>query len=426
MKTGKKINRIVVGDVGSGKTIVAFLSALAYLKNLVGGKTCMLAPTEVLAYQHYINLLEFKNNLDQNEKESFPVVVYLSSKQNFFNNFEKLSKSKIEKAIKELDSKENIFFLGTHSLLHKDYVNPDLVMVDEQHRFGVEQRKKLSQLGDAQISPHYISFSATPIPRTLALSIYSSLKPHFLETLPGRKKIKTKINYFENFSSQIVSKIKEKLDINQKVYVVCTKIEKDGDGNTEDIWSTTETAKKLEAIFPGKILEVHGKKAEKKEILDEFKSSKDKQILVTTTVVEVGVDVSQATLMIILNSERYGLAALHQLRGRVGRNNYDNNECELVTWEKYGRPKRLGILETSDNGFEIAQRDLEIRGGGDLYGKVQSGFDNEIEELMGLDSQKYEQILELAQSIDFNDLKSQGLERLENYVIKQSKEIWEE
>jgi ATP-dependent DNA helicase RecG len=260
----------------------------------------------------------------------------------------------------------------------------------------------------------------------MALSIYKSLQPHFLETLPGRKPVKTTINYFENLDSQIITKIREKLDLNQKIYVVCTKIDADSGDSAEDIWSTTATAKKLESIFPEKILEVHGKKAEKKEILDEYKNSKEKMILVTTTVVEVGVDVSEATLMIILNSERYGLAALHQLRGRVGRNNYENNECVLITWQKYGKPKRLGILESCNDGFEIAQKDLELRGGGDLYGKIQSGFDDEIEELMGLDPQKYEQLTDLVKSIDFDNLKSNSLERLENYVKKQSEEIWEE
>ncbi|NJL96217.1 hypothetical protein HC864_00060 [Candidatus Gracilibacteria bacterium] len=399
------------------------------MKNLKAGQVCMLAPTEVLAYQHYVNLLQFCNNSNKKTQQGFPIVVYLSSKKNCINDEVKLTKKALEKKLDKLmceDKNQRIFWIGTHSLLFNELVKPDLVMVDEQHRFGVEQRKKLSQKDQSKTSPHYISFSATPIPRTLALSIYSSLKPHFLETLPGRKKINTRINYFEDFETNIINQIQAKVNLGQKVYVVCPRIETDQEEPNEELWSTTLTARKLGKVFGDKVLEVHGKKAEKKEILDEFKNSMEKQILVTTTVVEVGVDVGEATLMVILNSERFGLAALHQLRGRVGRNDYKDNQCILVTWKKFSRSRRLRYLCEIHSGFELAQKDLELRGSGDMYGKNQSGYDSEIEGFIGLGPEKYQQIAELVGGIDFGNLKQNGLERLERFVKKESSKVWDE
>jgi ATP-dependent DNA helicase RecG len=426
-KTTKRLNSIVIGDVGSGKTIVGFLTALTYLKNLPGGQVCLLAPTEILAYQHYTNLLLFKNSLSADLQADFPTVVFASAKKNSINGGEKITKKKLEKNISKRliefpDSK--IFWIGTHSLLHSKNINPNLVMVDEQHKFGVLQRQKLN-LKQVKNPPHFISFSATPIPRTMALTVFANLNPHFLETLPGRNKIDTRIEFFEKFDEKIIPIIQNRLDSREKIYVVCTKIDP-GESEDEETFSTTKVYAKLSKFFENNVLEVHGKMAEKKEILEEFKNSKTKNILVTTTVVEVGVDIPEATLMIILNAEKYGLAALHQLRGRVGRNNKDNNSCLLVTWQKYKGAKRLDYLNKYESGFILAQKDLELRGSGSLYGEVQSGFAPEVEAMIGLDPEMYEEIARLVKNLDIDNLSENGLSRLERYLKKEQKKIWEE
>ena len=500
----KTINRIVIGDVGSGKTIVAFLIALSFLdgmdfeykksvlresfdlnlekteknstnnsskntlyevqeSNLKSVKTkksskitskikddilntqeknqeilltsylfpqvAMLAPTEVLAFQHFQKLLELK----QKNQDLLNNVqcLFLSGKQLYFNT-EKLTAKKFEKAFLEsLKNQENkFFFVGTQALLFRDYIFPDMVLIDEQHRFGVSQRAKLvkkwADLGiQTQISPHFISFTATPIPRTLALTFYRDLKPHFLETLQDRKPIKTKILLENNLEIELIPKIKEELQKNHKIYIICPKIEDKEEQEENDLWSTTKAKKFFEKHFKDEILVVHGKLSEKKNLLNDFKENKDKNILISTTVVEVGVDVATASLIAILNSERFGLAALHQIRGRVGRNDFEENFCYLVVKKEFQFSQRLRQLVASNDGFKIAEKDLELRGSGDFLGKQQSGYQNELDKLLGLNPDLYYKIQEMVDKLDFEKLETE-LPRLKKYIEMNKTQVWGE
>jgi ATP-dependent DNA helicase RecG len=222
------VNRIVIGDVGSGKTIVAFLAALSYLHGLkaASADVCLLAPTEVLAYQHYISLRQLVKTISTSTEYSTPTTIYLSSKQRYIDD-EPYTKAQFTKKISELkESNSHIFWIGTHSLLHLENLTPLLVLVDEQHRFGVEQRKKLSNQNEHKdISAHFISFTATPIPRTLALTLFDSLKPHYLTTLTSRKPIKTIQQTLESFDSTIVPLIRGRVSNNEKVYIIVSKVQ---------------------------------------------------------------------------------------------------------------------------------------------------------------------------------------------------------
>lgn len=413
------VNRIVIGDVGSGKTLVAFVLALTYLHGLsVSGQAALLAPTEVLAFQHYKAL--------QNLLQSAPIdftwldTVFLTSKNVYLNN-QKISKKQLRKHLEQNTKK--IFWIGTQALLFTPEIQPDLVMVDEQHRFGVSQRQKLAN-SSGLYSPHFVSFTATPIPRTLALTFLRSLKPVFLQRIAGRQEIATTIVDFEAFDGQIVPAIQQHLAKQRKVYVICPKIQDLEGEEIAELWSVAKAAKTLEQFFPNQIMTVHGKVSQKKDILSEFKESPSKHILVATTVIEVGVDVPQASLVIILNAERFGLAALHQIRGRVGRNNFADNQCILVTHPQYRRSKRLLYLCQHQDGFVLAEKDLELRGSGDILGKLQSGFGDEIDKLMGLNPQLYYQISQVVDQIDLHNLHL--VPRLEKYLQTKFAEVWKE
>jgi len=373
----------------------------------------------VLGFQHYQKLLE---NIGAWEDSFFEQldVVYLSNKNNYVNG-QKVTK----KVFENREKRKHQFYIGTHALLFRPEIVPDLVMVDEQHRFGVNQRQKLTKASESveNIAPHFLSFTATPIPRTLALTVFKSLQPHFLKTLSERRPIETKINTFENLETGIVSAISDEIAKNRKVYIICAKVEDKEEA--DDIWSVAKAANLFEKYFPGKILTVHGKLAEKKDILQAFKDDPDKNILVATTVVEVGVDVRQASLVVILNAERFGLSALHQIRGRVGRNDYEDNACILVTQKEYQRSRRLRYLCELQDGFKIAEKDLELRGSGDFLGKAQSGFQDEIENLLGLNPELYYQISEYVDQLDFDTL-GENLPRLARYLDVESAKVWEE
>ena len=417
------INRIVIGDVGSGKTLVAFISAITFLNGIDRGEVVLLAPTEVLAYQHYLKLLELKAE----EKNLIPWLdcIFLSGKGNYING-EKLPPSKFNININELMNQPNpkVFWVGTHAVLFNEMITPDMVMVDEQHRFGVRQREKLSKK-QLDISPHFISFTATPIPRTLALTVYDTLEPIFVEVLQNRKPIQTSIQTFDKLETEVIAQIKNQLLENKKVYVICTAVEQAEE--TEDkksLWSVTKTTKLMQKYFGDQVMSVHGKMNDKKDILSEFKSSETKNILVATTVVEVGVDVGEATLVVILNAERFGLSALHQIRGRVGRNNYENNYCILVTYKEFSFGKRLKFLCQHNDGFVLALKDLELRGAGDAIGSTQSGFGSDIDQLIGLNPDLYTQIKNVVKSIDLDNLKE--LPRLEKYLQREKDRVWEE
>lgn len=418
------VNRIVIGDVGSGKTLVAFISAITYLNGLERGEAVILAPTEVLAYQHYLKLLELKTE----EKNLIPWLdcIFLSGKGNYING-EKLPPAKFKVKFESIMNQPNpkVFWVGTHAVLFNEMITPDLVMVDEQHRFGVRQREKLSKQ-QLDLSPHFISFTATPIPRTLALTVYDTLEPIFVEILQSRNPIQTSINTFDKLETDVMAQIKSQLDIGRKVYVICTAVEQAEDSeDKKSLWSVTKTTKLMQKYFGDLVMSVHGKMADKKDILSEFKSSETKNILVATTVVEVGVDVSEATLVVILNAERFGLSALHQIRGRVGRNNYENNYCILVTYKEFSFGKRLKFLCQHNDGFVLAQKDLEIRGAGDVIGSMQSGFGNEIDQLIGLNPDLYTQIKNIVKSIDLVSLDN-DLPRLSKYLASEKAKVWEE
>lgn len=418
-KTVPAVNRIVIGDVGSGKTIVAFLTALTYLRGLeVLGQAALLAPTEVLAFQHYQKLQELLTSSKQNF--DWLDTVFLTSK-NIYWNGEKLTKKQLETKLENATNK--IFWLGTHALLHNLDIQPDLVLVDEQHRFGVNQRQSLTQKS-VRLKPHFVSLTATPIPRTLALTFYESLKPLFLERLADRSAIKTIVDYFNNLEERVVPKIQEHLSKQRKVYVVCPKVQDMDDAEADELWSVGRAAKFLEKFYPEQVRQVHGRMSEKKDILSDFKVSSDKNILVATTVIEVGVDVPQASLVVILNAERFGLSALHQIRGRVGRNDFTDNECILVTYPKYARSRRLKYLTETQDGFALAEKDLEIRGAGDVLGKLQSGFGDEIDKLIGLNPKLYQEIDSLVKQVDLDNLET--LPRLEKYLQAKAKTVWKE
>jgi ATP-dependent DNA helicase RecG len=372
---GENYTSLIIGDVGSGKTYVAICSALAYLANSIESKVVMVAPTEVLAFQHYQSLLK----IIESNKIIDIELIYITAKTKIQNN-QKVTKVKY----KELQNKK-VFVIGTHSVFNIEEIKFDLVMVDEQHRFGVNQRGIFSNYPH-----HFLSFTATPIPRTLALSLFSKLNTQFLERLGGRVKIQSYIYPFE-------------------IYVVCPKIDiKDSE---DKIYAVEEVFEIFNKEFPNKVLSLTGKDKRKKDILEEFKSSVDKQILVSTSVIEVGVDIKEAECIIILNSERFGLAALHQLRGRVGRNNENTNICILAVEEKFLKIKRLQILVETEDGFKIADEDMKNRGYGDISGKIQSGFTEEIDLLTRANEHDLTLLTKITQDLDLNKLT-----RLKNYV----------
>jgi ATP-dependent DNA helicase RecG len=418
------VNRIIIGDVGSGKTIVAFVIALCYMQNLPKSQVALMAPTEVLAGQHAASLLELKN---QNPELLNWFEVFLVAGKKYFLNGQKLTKKEFLKEKERLfESEAKIFWIGTQALLFDAEVKPDLVLVDEQHRFGVRQREVLTKNASEkqELSAHYLSFSATPIPRTLALTVYRYLQPHFLQKIATRKSIQTNVITFDKLN-QTFAEIENKLLLGEKVYVICAKVEEGEEVEENEVWNVQKTYNYFESFFRGKVLQVHGRLKEKKEILQEFKDNPEKQILVATSVVEVGVDVGSATMILILNSERFGLAALHQLRGRIGRNNLENNLCILVTHPNFKYAKRLKYLVQYNDGFELAQKDLELRGAGNMLGQSQSGFDSELDQLLGLDTKSYEEISQMVDTMDLSKLPT-DMQRLQKYIEQKTSEFWQE
>lgn len=344
----RRMNRLILGDVGSGKTIVSFIAILLNQKS--GYQSAMLAPTEVLAQQHYDNF-----------KSLFPhiSVSLLVGSQ---------TKKEKKKIIEELKNGNIDLVIGTHAILEEDveFKNIGLVITDEQHRFGVNQRKKLQNKGQAV---DVLYMSATPIPRTYALTIYGDMDISMIKQKPsGRKEILTKVYKFDEMQ-QIIKEMEEELSLNHQVYVVAPLIEENEDTDLNDILKIEGI---LKSNFKNKhnIGTLHGKmkSQEKDKIMSEFKSGK-LEVLVSTTVIEVGVDVKNATMIAIFNAERFGLATLHQLRGRVGRNSLQS-KCLLISDKE---SERLHVLEESNDGFYISECDFKLRGSGDLFGVRQSG-----------------------------------------------------
>ena len=365
--TGQRpMNRLVQGDVGSGKTMVA--AAAIYMAAKNGLQCALMAPTEILAEQHYRSLAPLLEPL------GIPCALLTAS-----------TKAKERRALNErLRSGELSLVIGTHALLSPDvqYQNLGLVVTDEQHRFGVDQRAALSAKGD---DPHLLVMSATPIPRTLALMIYGDLDVSVLDELPpGRQTVDT-FAVTESYRARLNGFIRKQVEEGHQVFVVCPKVE-DGEEGESKLKSASEHAEELQKLFPDLTVAcVHGrmKPKEKEAVMAAFAAG-ETDILVSTTVVEVGVDVPNATLMVVENAERFGLSQLHQLRGRVGRGKA-KSYCVLVSDTPTEESReRLRVLTRTNNGFEIAQADLELRGPGDFFGSRQHGLpEMHVKDLLG-------------------------------------------
>ncbi len=349
LESDYRMNRLLLGDVGSGKTIVAILAM--YINYLAGYQSAMMAPTEILAVQHFNNCLNiFK---DTNIK-----IALLTGR---------MTKKEKEKIYEDLKNKKINIVIGTHSLFNENiiYNKLGLVITDEQHRFGVNARNNLQEKG---INPDVLYLSATPIPRTYALTIYGDLDISIIRSKPsGRKEVKTLIKK-QTEIKDVLYKMLEELKKGHQIYVVSPLIE----NNDElDLNSVLELKEKFSLAFPKVNIEIlHGKlkNDEKSKIMDDFQKGIIK-ILISTIVIEVGIDVKNSSMMIIYNAERFGLATLHQLRGRVGRGN-EEAFCYLIS--DYDK-ERLKVLEESNDGFYISEKDFELRGSGDLFGIKQSG-----------------------------------------------------
>ena len=344
LNSERRMNRLVQGDVGSGKTIVALLSIYGMINS--GYECALMAPTEILANQHYDN---FKSIL-----KDVKIELLTGS----------ISKKKKEEINKKLENKEIDLVIGTHALIQDNihFNNLGLVVTDEQHRFGVNQRNSLKDKG---MMPDVLYLSATPIPRTYALTIYGDMDLSTIKSMPnGRKKVITLVKSDEEIKD-VLSMIKKELDLNHQIYVVAPLIE---DENND---SVTKLLRQYSLAFKNyNIGMLHGKMkpSEKDEIMQKF-INKEIDILISTTVIEVGVDVKNATMIVIHNASLFGLSTLHQLRGRVGRNSLDSY-CILIGSKNN---ERLKIMESTTDGFLISEEDFKMRGSGDLFGVRQSG-----------------------------------------------------
>jgi ATP-dependent DNA helicase RecG len=400
-------NRLLEGDVGSGKTIVAALAMWLAAQN--GCQAAFIAPTEILAWQHFNNLLEFF------EDGLKPILLT--------SGFKKLGRQDVEKdfLLKNIGDATSKIIFGTHALLEENvhFNHLALVVIDEQHRFGVEQRSTLKQLHNT----HLLTMSATPIPRTLALTLYGDLDISILRELPlGRKKVITKLVTEEN-RDKTYQFINDQIGSGRQVFVICPLIEP---SDKLGVKSANEEYKKLkETIFPDRSIGLlHGRmKTEQKENI--MKTFKDGQldILVSTSVIEVGVDVPNASVIIIEAADRFGLAQLHQLRGRVGRSDHQSF-CFLFSDDQQSanNPRLAAILE-SENGFDLAEKDLQIRGAGNLYGTEQSGYNFRIATLSNLDlvikSREYAQhLLKNDPTLKNHPLLKQKINSLQNVHLE--------
>ena len=410
MNSSNSMNRLVQGDVGSGKTIVALL-ALSYCV-LNGYQGALMAPTEILAQQHY---LSFTDTL-----KDFGIKIELLVGS--------LTKKQKEKVLDKVKNNEVDILIGTHALI-EDSVEFDklgLVITDEQHRFGVRQRNKLSSKG---YNPDILVMTATPIPRTLALILYGDLDISIIDELPpGRQSIETIAINKEKRDNIYNSLVRNEVKKGRQVYIVCPLVE---ESETIEAKSAIHLVEELKNQYFSdlKVGLLHGKmkSSEKDYIMKSFKN-KELDILVSTTVIEVGINVPNATLMIIENAERFGLAQLHQLRGRVGRGSY-KSYCILIYASKSDICKqRMSIMEESNDGFKISEKDLEIRGPGEFFGTRQHG----IPELKVANIFKHMKILKLAQQearyIIGNDFKLQSYENkyLKREIINRFKNSIEE
>ena len=365
--SGRQMNRLLQGDVGSGKTMAALMTMLIAMDN--GFQSCMMAPTEILASQHYNSIKKFLGDMAVNVK-----LLTGSTK--------KAARKVIHE---ELENGTLQILIGTHALLEDvvQYKNLGLVVIDEQHRFGVSQRARMWRKN--LIPPHILIMTATPIPRTLSMTVYGDLDVSVIDELPpGRKPIHT-LHYFENKRGQLYDFIRKEIGIGRQIYIVYPLIK---ESEKMDYKNLEEGYEHVREAFPSPAYEVgmvHGKMkvGDKEEEMRRFKNGVT-NILVATTVIEVGVDVPNASVMVIESAERFGLSQLHQLRGRVGRG-AEQSYCILLSGFKLGveSRKRIETLVATNDGFEIAEADLKLRGPGDIEGTQQSGigFDLKISNL---------------------------------------------
>lgn len=356
MNTGRQMNRLVQGDVGSGKTLVALMAMLIAVDN--GFQACMMAPTEILAEQHLATIKDFLKGLNVRVELLTGIV-----------------KGKKRKEILEGVVTGDVHILvGTHAVIEDtvQFHNLGLAVVDEQHRFGVAQRAKL--WAKNQNPPHILVMTATPIPRTLAMTIYGDLDVSVIDELPpGRKPIQT-LHKYDNQMTTLYNGIRQQITLGRQVYIVYPLI---SESEKMDLKNLEDGFEQLQNIFPDyRMSKVHGrmKPAEKEAEMQRFASG-ETQILVATTVIEVGVNVPNASVMVIMEAQRFGLSQLHQLRGRVGRG-ADQSYCILVSGHELSAEtrKRLEIMTETNDGFRIAEADLKLRGPGDLEGTQQSGL----------------------------------------------------
>lgn len=398
LKSGKQMNRLLQGDVGSGKTIVGFITILL----AVGGRAqcALMAPTEILAQQHFKNLKKYADSM------KVPIEILTGSTK----------KSARKKIHERLLNGELKILIGTHALLEEEvqFENLGLAIIDEQHRFGVAQRSRLWQK-NVVTHPHVLVMTATPIPRTLAMTLYGDLDISVIDQLPaGRKPIKT-IHKFDSHRLEVNGFIRQQVTAGRQVYIVYPLIDESEKLDLKHLMDGYESACRS---FPDIAISIlHGKmKSDAKDFEMERFIRGETKIMVSTTVIEVGVDVPNASVMVIENAERFGLSQLHQLRGRVGRG-AEQSFCILMTSYKISADSRVRIntMVKTNNGFEIAETDLNLRGPGDLMGTQQSGILDLLIADLGKDGKILQRARELAVSI-LND--DPQLLKLENKVIK--------
>jgi len=356
MSGNKVMNRLVQGDVGCGKTIVALLSLMNTA--FAGYQGALMAPTEVLARQHYLNILE---TFEKNNIELTPVLLTGS-----------MTAAQKRNARELIESGQADIIIGTHALIQEgvNYKNLALVITDEQHRFGVKQREKFSSKGHY---PHILVMSATPIPRTLAIILYGDLDISIIDTLPAHRLPIKNCVVGKEYREKAYSFIQKEVEKGHQAYVICPMVDESEMIESEDVISYSAMLKdKLDSNI--RISFLHGKMrpSEKNDIMERFANG-EIDVLVSTTVIEVGVNVPNATVMMVENAERFGLAGLHQIRGRVGRGDAQSYCMFICTTENQESLKKLKTLEQSNDGFFIASEDLKLRGPGDLFGIRQSG-----------------------------------------------------
>ena len=355
MESSKNMNRLLQGDVGSGKTVVAMCAAYKAVKS--GYQAAIMAPTAILATQHLEN---FKNIL---EKLGIRCELLISG----------ITKKQKEGILERLENGDIDILIGTHAIIEDNvkFKNLGLVVTDEQHRFGVKQRTKIAEKGE---NPDVLVMTATPIPRTLALILYGDLDISIIDELPpNRKKIETfAVN--KNMTDRVNAFIEKQLKEGRQAYIVCPLVEENEEMDLKSVEKLYETYSK--EIFPQYNVEfLHGKMKprEKDEIMERFKDGKI-DILISTTVIEVGVDVPNSNIMVVENAERFGLAQLHQLRGRVGRGEYKSYCILKYEGKSENVKKRMKVMCETNDGFIISEKDLELRGSGDFFGTMQHGL----------------------------------------------------